>query len=132
MFQLFLRARAQQFFRNRQTGDDFRARASQRDAETDRRRFEAIKNAIDGALQTAESEHSGLSRRIDEVLARAAVAVGTATDEYIDREPHRSHHLDLLEAEIASGQRRLKDLSTMIGHLKFLRAALLSRFPDMK
>ena len=132
MFQLFLRARVRQFIGNRLGGDNFRARSAERDAETDRARIGSILFAIDGALRAAEDEHSGLSSRVDDVLARAAITVGTATDEYLDREPHRSHHLDLFEAEIANGQRRLKELSTMIGHLKFMRAALLSRFPDMK
>jgi hypothetical protein len=132
MFQLFLRTRAQQFIRGRLGGDDFRARSTERDAETDRARIESVLTAIDGALRAAEDENSGLSSRVDGVLARAAVTVGTATDEYLDREPHRSHHQNLFDAEIANGQRRLKELSTMIGHLKFMRAALLSRFPDLK
>ena len=132
MFQLFLRARAQQFIRDRLGGDDFRARSAERDAETDRARVNSVLTAIDEALRAAEDEHSGLSSRVDDVLARAAVTVGTATDEYVDREPQRSHHQDLFDAEIANGQRRLKELSTMIGHLKFMRAALLSRFPDLK
>ena len=132
MFQLFLRARAQQFIRSRLGGDDFRARSAERDVGTDRARIESVLTALDGALRAAEDEHSGLSSRVDDVLARAAVTVGTATDEYLDREPHRSHHQNLFDAEIANGQRRLKELSTMIGHLKFMRAALLSRFPDLK
>ena len=132
MFQLFLRARAQRFFRSRLGGDDFRARSAERDAEADSARIESVLTAIDGALRSTEDEHSGLSSRVDDVLARAAVTVGTATDEYRDREPHRSHHQNLFDAEIANGQRRLKELSTMIGHLRFMRAALLSRFPDLK
>jgi hypothetical protein len=133
MFQLFLRARAQQFIRSRfGDDDDFRARSAERDAETDRARIESVLTAIDGTLRAAEDEHSGLSSRVDDVLARAAVTVGTATDEYLDREPHRTHHQNLFDAEITNGQRRLKELSTMIGHLKFMRAALLSRFPDLR
>ncbi len=132
MFQLFLRARAHQFMRRSLGGDEFRARSAERDAETDRARIESVLAAIDGALRASEDEHAGLSGRVDDVLARAAVTVGTATDEYLDREPHLSHHQALFDDEIANGQRRLRDLSTMIGHLKFMRAALLSRFPDLK
>jgi hypothetical protein len=132
MFQLFLRARAQQFIRNRLGGDDFKARTAERDAETDRERMGSVLAAIDGALQASEAEHAGLSGRIDDVLARAAVTGGTATDEYLDREPHLSHHQALFDAEIANGQRRLRELSTTIGHIRFMRAALLSRFPDLK
>jgi len=130
MFQLFLRARAQQFIRSRLGVDDFRARSAERDTETDRARVESILAAIEGALRSVEDEHSGLGKRVDDVLARAAITVGTATDEYLDREPHRSHHQDLFDSEIANGQRRLKELTTMVGHLKFMKAALLSRFPD--
>ena len=132
MFQLFLRARAHQFMRRSLGGDEFRARSAERDAETDRGRVEAVLAAIDGVLRASEDEHSGLSGRVDDVLARAAVTVGTATDEYLDREPHRSEHQTLFDAEIANGQRRLKELSAMISHMKFMRAALLSRFPDLK
>lgn len=132
MFQLFLRARAEQFIRNRLGGDEFRARSPERDAETDRERVESILTAIDSALRASEAEQSGLSGRVEDILARAAVTMGTATDEYLDREPHRAHHQALFSAEIANGQRRLKELSSLIGHLKFLKAALLSRFPDQR
>jgi len=39
-------------------------------------------------------------------------------------------HLNALEAEMANGDSRLKELSTMIGHFKLLRTALSERFPD--
>ena len=119
MFQLF-----------RLGGDAFKARSAERDAETDRARVLSVLTAIDGALQASEDERSGLSTRIDDVLARAAVTVGLASDEYLDREPHLSHHLSLFDAEIASGQMRLQELSTMIDHLRFMKAELLSRFPE--
>jgi hypothetical protein len=38
----------------------------------------------------------------------------------------------LFSAEIANGQRRLKELATTITHFKFLKAATLSRFPDYR
>ena len=132
MFQLFLRARTYQFVRRRLGGDEFRARSAERDAETDRGRIESVLTAIDETLRASEDEHAGLSGRVDDVLARAAVTVGTATDEYLDREPHLSRHQALFDTEVANGQRRLKELSTMIAHMKFMRAALLSRFPDLK
>ena len=132
MFQLFLRARAQQFIRNRLGGEEFKARSAERDAEIDRERIGSVLAAIDGALQTSEAEHAGLSSRIDDVLAAAAVTGGNATDEYLDREPHLSYHLSLFDKEIGNGQRRLRELSTTIGHLRFMRAALLSRFSDLK
>jgi hypothetical protein len=132
MFQLFLRARAHNYLRARLGDQDFRARSADRDAETDRSRVGSIMSAIEAALSEAENEHSGLNRRVDDVLARAAVTVGNGTDEYLEREPLDSHHQDLFGVEISNGQRRLKELSAAITHFKFLKAAALSRFPDFK
>jgi hypothetical protein len=123
MVNLFLRARARNYFR---------ARSVARDAETDRSRIASIAAAIDDALQSAEAEHAGLSRRIEEVGARAAMAIGNGVDEYLTREPIVSRTLDGFETEMVNVDRRLKELALMIGHFKFLRTALLSRFPDFK
>jgi len=124
MFQLFLRARARD--------EGFRARSPERDAETDRNRIGAIVTAIETALHDAEHEQSGLARRVDDVLARAAVTIGNGTDEYLEREALDNHHQDLFDAEILNGQRRLKELATEIAHFKFMKAAVLSRFPEFK
>ena len=132
MFQLFSRARAQNHIKVGPGNDGFRARSPERDAETDRARIGAIVAAIESALQAAESEQSGLSRRVDDVLARAAVTIGNGTDEYLEREALDSHHQDLFSAEISNGQRRLKELDVEIAHFKFMKAAMLSRFPDYK
>ena len=112
--------------------DLFQARSLERDAATDRERTKSIMEAIEAALQGAEHEFAGLKVRIDDVLARAAVTVGSAADEYLEREPHRSYHQNLFDAEIMNGQRRLDELAKLIGHLKFLRAAALSRFTDFE
>jgi hypothetical protein len=132
MFQLFLRARAHNYFKTRLGDQDFKARSADRDAETDRSRVSSILEAIEDALHAAEQEQSGLSRRVEDVLARAAVTMGNGTDEYLEREPLDSHHQDLFSAAIANGQRRLKELATTITHFKFLKAAMLSRFPDYR
>jgi hypothetical protein len=132
MFQLFLRARAHNYLKNRLGDPDFRARSPERDAETDRSRVSSILEAIESALDAAEREQSGLNRRVEDVLARAAVTMGNGTDEYLDREPLDSHHQNLFNTEIANGQRRLKELATLISHFKFMKAAVLSRFPDFK
>ena len=132
MFQLFLRARAHNYLRGRRDDRTFRARSMERDAETDRSRIGSILTAIEQALGEVEQEQSGLNRRVEDVLARAAVTLGNGTDEYLEREALDSHHQDLLGAEIANGQRRLKELATEITHFKFLKAATLSRFPDHK
>jgi hypothetical protein len=123
MFQLFLRARAR---------NDFHARSSDRDAETDQSRIAAISAAIDAALQAAEAEQAGLKRRLNDVLARASVTFGNDSDEYVTREPLDSHHQNLFGTEIANAERRLKELSAHIGHFKFLKTALSTRFSDFK
>src|SRR6202163_872519 len=112
MFQLFLRVRARELFRGGAGDRDFKARSVDRDKQTDRVRVAAILEAIDNALQGAEQEQAGLSWRVDDVLARAAVTIGNGTDEYLDREPLDSHHQDLFGIEISNGQRRLKELAT--------------------
>jgi hypothetical protein len=132
MFQLFLRARAHNYFKTRLGDQEFKARSADRDAETDRSRVSSILEAVEDALHAAEQEQSGLGRRVEDVLARAAVTIGNGTDEYLEREPLDSHHQDLFSAEIANGQRRLKELATTITHFKFLKAATLSRFPDYR
>ena len=132
MFQLFLRARAHNYFKGRLGGQGFRARSADRDAETDNSRIGSILEAIEDALRAAEQEQSGLSGRVEDVLARAAVTFGNDTDEYLEREALDSHHQDLFGVEISNGQRRLKELASEISHFKFLKAATLSRFPDYK
>jgi len=119
MFQLFLRARAHNYFKNRLGDQEFKARSADRDVETDRSRVSSILEAVETALHSAEQEQSGLSRRVEDVLARAAVTMGNGTD-------------DLFGAEIANGQRRLEELATTITHFKFLKTVMLSRFPDYR
>jgi len=132
MLQLFLRARAHHYLRTRLGDQTFRARSADRDAETDRSRIISILEAIEDALHAAELEQAGLTRRVEDVLARAAVTVGNGTDEYLERDALDSHYQDLFGTEIANGQRRLKELATSITHFKFLKAATLSRFPDFR
>lgn len=132
MFQLFLRARARSFARDHLGSKRFKVRAPERDVDTDRQRIEAVMNAIEASLSAAEKEQKGLSERVEDVLARAAVTVGNASDEYRDREPLDDYHQGLFSKEISNGQARLQSLAVNITHLKFLRAAVLSRFPDYK
>lgn len=132
MFQLFLRARAHNLLNYRREDKGFKARSAERDAETDRIRIEAVMTALDTALQEAEIEQAGLNRRVDDALARASVTFGNGTDEYLEREPLDNHHQDLFAADISNGQRRLKELASTIAHLKFVKAALLTRFPNIK
>src|SRR5260221_6682224 len=132
MFQLLSRDRVQIFIRGRLGDDGFRARSAERDAETDLARVGSIVTAIETALHAAESEQSGLSRRVDDVLARAAVTFGNGTDEYLERDALDNSHQDLFSAEISNGGRRLRELADKIAHLGFMKAAVLSRFPGYK
>lgn len=132
MFQLFLRARLRKFALGSSPEGDFKVRSHERDEATDRQRIETVMNAIETVLSAAENEQKGLNQRVEDVLARAAVTVGNASDEYLDREPLDNHHQGLFSEEISNGQRRLKSLADSISHFKFLRAAVLSRFPDYK
>ena len=69
---------------------------------------------------------------MDDVLARASISVGNDTDEYLDREPHRIAALNFSGQEMARGESRLKELNAMIGHFKFVKTAMLTRFPELK
>jgi hypothetical protein len=115
----------------RKPSSQFRARSVSRDAETDQARALSILSTIDAALEAAKREQRGLSARIEDVLARAAVTLGNDSDEYLTRDPQDSRHQDLMGQEIANGQRRLTDLEVTIAHFEFLRTAVLSRFPNL-
>jgi hypothetical protein len=132
MFQLFLRSRAKTYLRGVLGEREFKARSAERDAETDRDRILAVLRALEDAIRNAETEQAGLTRRVDDVLLRASITAGNGGDEYMTREKRDSDHLDRFEAEISNGQRRLGELVVSISHYKFLRTALLSRFPGHK
>lgn len=123
MFQIFLRARANNYFKARSPG---------RDTETDHARVVSIFRSIEAALEAAKAEHAGLTSRVNDVLARAAVTGGNDSDEYLTRDPEDSHYQNLLGTEIENGQRRLSELAAAIGHFQFLKTALITRFPDLK
>jgi hypothetical protein len=123
VFQLFLRARTNHYFKARSAG---------RDTETDHARAVSVFRSIEDALDGAKAEQAGLKSRIDDVLARAAITQGNDSDEYLTRDPKDSHYQSLLNAEIANGQRRLNELGVTIEHFQFLKTALITRFPDFK
>jgi hypothetical protein len=110
-------------------GGRFKVRSTGRDAETDHDRITSISTAIESALRDAEAEQAGLSQRTADAVARAAVTAGNDSNEYISREQLDHEHQNLLGSEIASGERRLLELAAAIGHFKFLRTALATRFP---
>jgi hypothetical protein len=103
-----------------------------RDAETDRSRIESIISAIEAVLVATEAEQFGLAQRVQDILARASVTFGNDTHEYLTREPLDDDHQRLFSAEILNGQRRLNELSLMITHVTFLKAAARSWLSDFK
>ena len=121
MFDLFLRARVNHLFK---------ARSADRDAEADFSRTESVFLSIEKALKIAEAEHSGLATRMQDVLARGAISLGNATDEYLTREPADTIVQNQFDREIQIGQLRLEQLSLQIDAFKFLRTAFMGRFPD--
>jgi hypothetical protein len=90
----------------------------------------AIAAAIDNALQSAESGQAGLSRRLEEVRLSATMIVGNGDDDYLDREAADRARLNALETDMVAADRRLQQLSTMIGHFKSLKAGLYTRPSD--
>jgi hypothetical protein len=110
----------------------FKARSADRDAETDYSRVEPIFRSMGQALKAAEAEHSGLHKRIQDVLAQASISYGNGSDEYLDRDPADTHLLNLFDREILRGQRRLEELSQQVKNLKVLEAALMTEVPDFK
>jgi hypothetical protein len=114
------------------SGDGFRARSKERDADTDNEAIRSIASAIEAALKKAENERIGLKARIDDVLSRAAIVGGNDIDDYVTRTEDRSTMLSDSDAEIRRGEERLKVLDQNIVHVKFLKTALRTRFPDLK
>ena len=120
-----------QLFRFR-SDDEFRTRSKERDADTDNEAIKLIASAIEAALNKAENERIGLKARIDDVLSRAAIVGGNDIDDYLTRTEDRSTMLSNSDAEIRRGEERLKVLDQNIAHVKFLKTALRTRFPDLK
>jgi hypothetical protein len=119
-----------QFFLGARTNNYFKARSAGRDTEADRARVTSIFRSIEDALEGAKAEQAGLKSRIDDALARSAVTLGNDSDEYLTRDPEDNHYQNLLGTEIADGQRRLNELDVTIRHVQFLKTALVTRFPD--
>ncbi len=117
-------------FRSRR--DTFQARSEERDSAADNDAVRSVAAALDSVLEKAEVERAGLKNRIDDVLSVAAIVGGNDIEDYLTRTEDRSKMLKESDAEIRRGQERLRIIEQNISHFKFLRAALLTRFPDLK
>jgi hypothetical protein len=117
-------------FRRSRSDGPFRTRAHARDQELDSQLVGQVAAAIDEALQKVEAQRDGLKRRLEDVIARAAIVGGNDLDDFLTRDEARSNLLAASDSEIARGQVRLKTLDEQLSHFKYLKAALQSRFPD--
>ncbi|MGY8666246.1 hypothetical protein Q3C01_28390 [Bradyrhizobium sp. UFLA05-109] len=100
--------------------------------EADPLNMDTIAQALDARLTAATARQASLKERMEDVLARAAVAAGNSADEFVDRDDDDKERLRGLEMELINGERELKELVAQIGHLQFLKAELIARFPDCK
>jgi hypothetical protein len=119
------------FFRSASSGA-FKARALDRDADTDRAAVKSVADAINLVLDQAESERTGLKKRMDDVISRAALVGGNDTDEFLTRSKDRSEMLRNSDIDMKRGLERLSTIEQNISHFRFLRTALQSRFPDSR
>jgi hypothetical protein len=119
------------FFRST-SSTDFKTRSANRDSETDQQAILSVARAIDLALQGAEAERAGLKRRLDDVIANAALAGGNEIEEYQARPDARSQMLRKSDDEIRNGEERLRTLESNIAGFRLLRADLQRHFPDVK
>jgi len=119
-------------FSKMRANSHFKARSAARDSDNDCTRAASVLRSIEHELEEVKAEHAGLTSRINDVIARAAVTFGNNSDEYLTRDPEDGHCQDLLGTEIANGERRLTELGVTVGHFQFLKTALISRFPDLK
>jgi len=116
----------------RRSDGPFRTRSASRDQELDHELVGRVASAIDEALQKIEAQRDGLKRRLDDVIARAAIVGGNDLDDFLTRDEARSTLLAASDGEIARGQARLKTLDEQLSHFEYLKAALQTRFPDFK
>jgi hypothetical protein len=113
----------------RRTSRLFRARSLSRDEQTDTANIRSIALGNEHSLKTMEFERAGLSNRMKDANVSASIVVGNETDEYLSREKEETALLRRLETELQNGRERLDVLQQNMAHLRFLRAALFSRFP---
>lgn len=117
-----------QFFRARPTGA-FQARSVERDRANDDASVKSVDDAIIEALEKAKAERDGLKRRMDDVLARAAIVGGNDLDDHLTRAGDRSDMLRKSDADIRQGYQRLRELDQNIAHFERVQTTLRERAP---
>lgn len=101
----------------------FRTRSPERDNERDAKRLAKLRAAIVNARDDALSEHTGLSRRVNEHFARAAMLLD-ATGSFAERAPEDEQAIAASEKQALAGQQRLEALTRQIAMLEGLLATL--------
>lgn len=117
-----------EFFKSRT--DTFRTRSGDRDRQTDAARVAKVMEAIDEALSGSQAERGGLDRRLNDVLARAAISGGNGDDEYLTRDTAAIDRLKAFDAEIKGAQQRLANLDHSIAQFEALKRDVAARFPE--
>jgi len=113
----------------RKADGGFKTRSADRDLATDNDTIGRVAEAIDSALAALQAEQTGLSRRVEDAVAMASLAVGNESDEYVSREEDQTDALRGYEDEMRRGRDRLRTLEQHVLNLRFLRAAFITRFP---
>ena len=113
----------------RKSDEGFKTRSADRDLATDGATIGRVAEAIESALAALQAEQTGLSRRVEDAVAMASLAVGNESDEYVSREENKTDALRGYEDDMRRGRDRLRILEQHVLNLRFLRAAFLTRFP---
>jgi len=95
-----------------------RFRSADRDTKSDAARIATIERALRSAIGEAETERSGLERRIADAKSQLAGLIGNEAFEYMDREDGDEDKLVAAERRLISAEKRIRALTTHLDHLK--------------
>lgn len=98
---------------------NFKSRASGRDAETDRLRFDQLRGVVVDVLSQVEREAAGLSHRYQRAAGDAAFSLQAAEDGGSTR---LSRQADDLSHAMSRYSARIRDLRSHAEYLKSLQA----------
>ncbi|MGM4932254.1 hypothetical protein [Tardiphaga sp. 619_E2_N8_5] len=115
----------------RSSSETFRTRSPERDRITDERLVLAIAATIDSGLRSAEYEHDGLKRRLEDVISIAAIVGGNEIEDVNSQSDPRAELLQKSDDEIRIGEARLRTLENNIEHFRSLKRDLRRRFPSI-
>jgi hypothetical protein len=87
----------------------FQSRSPERDSQTDARRRSAILDVVQRQRGEAEGELAGLTRRMNEALANAAIML-ESTAEYGQRDPEEESAIAAFERSAAAARLRIEQL----------------------